>query len=317
MSMRVEGEPLTIETASSPDLTQRIASVAAVINYLQKEGSISFSPDSRVLDLGTGSGVGVYVWRAFGVREENITAVDILWSTKPDLIGSSHFVNSGARQYLANLGQEKFDVVSAFRVPNNHTDFTGGAGQSWLELLSEALHDEKSFYLETRSEWGEYIHSAFGFCDSLSKECISFMGDELEVPDLPLLNAYQLPKKVMMGHSDGVFEENHNGLDGRKWIPCDRETGEPLQKVNPPDYPRWGWRYGPDEYGVWADHGPNGWKRYPFGKVKRIDFLFGYADNTAALYHKLPQKHPSSKSPPQIARTRSFSQKFLDLLRKI
>lgn len=266
--------------------TIRIASIAAIINYLVENGEIDIKPNYEVLDLGTGSGVGVYAWRAYGVSDENITALDIEDKTKAALLGKATFVETDAQTYLKKIaGQRNFDIISAFRIPRSYHDYTGNR-KVWLEKIHELLRDENSYYLETYSEWEERLPPPQNSENSPSLRCFyfSFMGDKLEVPNLPLLKQQGISNSVRMGCPDGVFEENA-WLDGHSWVPCDPNTGEPKPKINSIHKSSGhGGYFGPDEYDVWALYG--GGKKYPFGKQKTLEFRLGYTDNLAVLFHK-------------------------------
>lgn len=291
----------------------RITSLTAVLSYLVLNGEIDVKSNYNVLDLGTGSGVGVYVWRAFGVDDRNITALDVEENVNLALLGQSTFVKTDAQIYLEKTaGQINFDIVSAFRIPQAYHDYTKMNCQLWLNKISELLRDDKSYYLETYSEWGRlYDLQSRNNPSPLQASYFSFMGDKLDVPDLPLLKQPGLPSSVMMGHPDGVFEET-TYLNESEWVPCDSETGERKLKINPTPYYTSGY-FGLDEYGVWA-HYNNGRKEYDFGQEKRLRLKFGYTDNLVVLYRK--EKIPVIASTIETRKTEQFANNLSDTTQK-
>lgn len=271
---------------------ERVASIAAVLNYLIEDSAITVKPNYQVLDLGTGSGAGIFAWRAFGIQDENITGVDrggpTIWPFNSFLLGAAEHVSADVNKYIeGSVGQVKFDIISAFLIPQFEHDYTrNGYGDraQWLRNINGLLRDKDSFYIETMLESYRLPQAGGWEYDASSPfqtSYYSFMGDELPVPDLPLLKP-TIPRSINMGISeDSIVETTY--LDGQKWIPCNPTTGKPMPIIR---------RYYShcksqfdDEYGAEVEY-VNGRKLYPFGKIKMPGYSYGYRDNIAALHKK-------------------------------
>lgn len=265
---------------------ERMLSLTAVIKFLHDGGYLeSGNINSRVLDIGTGSGVGVFAWTKFGIPSRNITAIDEKSKPLKEFTGDAEFLQTDARKYLSKLPYETYDIISSLRIPMGKHDYTRQSGKGrkeWLYWIFRALkHNGR--YVETYSEWEEKeFRSANN--GNMSEVHLSFMGDTLDVPKISLCGV-ELPRRIRMGYPKGTYEEN-KWLDGRRWIPVDPESGE-CKKLDHRYYrpPGNSGYYGTDEYGVWAEQSYRG-KFYPFGKKKLITLEYGYKDNLAIIYQK-------------------------------
>lgn len=293
-------EALTInETSMGLPLSQyeaeRVASLTAVLSYLVQEGVIAMKPDYHVLDLGTGSGAGIYAWRALGIRDENIVGVDtdsiMMDRQNPFLFGEAKFELANVRENLrSTVGEKRFDIISAFLIPQFGHDYTRDRDEDrtyWLQSIDKLLREGNSFYIETMLEFYRLPQKGKWSYDNSSPfqtSYYSFMGDTLEVPDLPLLNP-PIPSSIRMGYPLGDKELTRTTyLDGSKWVPCSPATGKPMPIIR---------RYYPhvkaqdeDEYGVRVEY-QNGRKLYPFGKIKLSNDMYGYRDNIVAVHKKI------------------------------
>lgn len=274
---------------------KRVASLSAVVSYLIEDGRIDVKPNYQVLDLGTGSGEGIYTWRAFGIPDENIVGVDngrMMVGINPVLLGEAAFVEANARDYLEySSGQRSFDIISAFRIPWFEHDFTrNGDGrdwedknrQRWLNTISTLLRDGNSFYLETYSEFNRLPQPGKSIeVPSLQTSYFSFMGDRLDVPNLAMLKQQGIPNSIMMGYPKNDLEKI-SYLDGNLWIPCNPVTGKPKPRIrtNPPRN-----IHGTDEYGVPIEYN-YGKKVYRYGEDIICNHYYGYTDNVAVLHRK-------------------------------